>query len=321
MEDINEQCADDLKRELEGLLSEADDSLQEDEFSSETKKSREEVLSIRDVSLIGAEEYMIFLDYAIANLYEVMSNKIKVKKPGRTTIEEMAKEVISIAISTYDIEKATKANSTFRTHVGWKTQQVVTDYIRALVKANKNELNVNDNESAQKDESNLLKSDSEGNADQDVNADMPEYHRSDRASIEQSKKIEWAMKQVRFELPRQSNLILDVGIGEIYKSDDVPFTLPEWGEFTNQDPRELRRLFNASTKLIKQKLYRKGYMDIVQDQEKTSEDLLKDTNIAEQMKIQAQDENIIESTDIEVIMREAEEFLSSDKTNISLLGD
>lgn len=66
------------------------------------------------------------------------------------------------------------------------------------------------------------------------------------------------MRQVRFELSRESNFILDISIGEILKSDGDPFTIPEWANYTEQNAEELRRLVRGDKKLIKQKLYKKG---------------------------------------------------------------
>lgn len=316
MEEINNENIDSLKGELNDLLSEVDEEYQDDFLSDNEKKSKEDILSIQDITEIGADEYLVFLDYTIANIYEIMTSQIKIKKPNRETVEEIAKDTISFAISTYDIEKAKKAGAAFRTHLGWKAKQKVTEFARAYKKSLNNELNTSDDEFAASLEANTLKTDIHGNADFEVDTDMPDYHRTDKSTLEYNKKIEWAMRQVRYELPRESNLILDVGIGEFSKINGKPFTIAEWGVYTNQDARYLRKLFNGAKRLIKKKLYRKGYMDILHDQEKTSEDLLKDTKIDEQMKQQEQDENIISSTDIETILQEAEEFLQA-STNVS----
>lgn len=313
MENFEDENILDLQNDLNSVLKNSNeiDEESEENYSEDTQsRYREEVLALQDISEIGADEYLIFYDYAIANIYTIMSKSIKVKKPNRATIEEMAKETISEAIKSYDIEEAIKKSSTFRTYLYWKAKAAVTKYVRELVKASKNQLNTGDEEFASALESNVIQADSEGNIDLDNDIDMPDYHRTDKRVMEQGKKIEWAMRQVRFELPRENNLILDVGIGEFFKLDGLPFSLKEWAEYTDQDVTYVRKLFKASKRLIKQKLYRKGYMDIVLDEEKTSEDLVKDTKIEEQIKVQEEDENIIESTDMETILAEAEEALS-----------
>jgi len=321
LEEFDEGKIGNLKDDLKSLLSDKEETIEDDFLNEAEKKSREEILSIQDIAEIGADEYMVFLDYAIANIYGIMSSKIKIKKPNRETVEELAKETISFAIETYDLDKAKEAGASFRTHLGWKAKQKVTDFAREYKKALQNELNTNDDEFATALEENTLKADIEGNTDFLGDADMPDYHRTDKTVIEQNKKIEWAMRQVRYELPRESNLILDIGIGEFFKIDGTPFTITEWADYTEQDYRYLRKLFNASKRLIKQKLYRKGYMDIVNDEEKTSEDLLKDTNIKEQIKKQEEDENIIESTDMETILQEAQEFLEASTNASEILKD
>lgn len=135
--DFEEENINSLQSSLSELLSESDESDQNDFMHKEDKRTREEVLAIKDVTEIGADEYVIFLDYTIANLYQIMTSEIKIKKTDRATVEEMAKESISYAIQTYNIEKAEDANGTFKTHLGWKARARVTTYIRDLVKAQK----------------------------------------------------------------------------------------------------------------------------------------------------------------------------------------
>jgi len=195
------------------------------EKSAEISKQKEYALSIQDPSLIGPDEYVILLDYSMANIYSVLRNQIKTKIPDQVTIKEMAKEAISLTIATYDMEIAIEKNATIRTHLGWKVKQVVTDYARALSKANANELNTSNEDMASALIENTLQSDIDGNSSQEHDVDMAEHHDSQKFNFEQSKKIEWAMRQVRFELSRESNLILDVGIGGVLDSNDEPYNL------------------------------------------------------------------------------------------------
>ena len=264
---------------------------------------------------------MVFLDYSLANIYNILRTRIKTKIPDKVTISEMARESISLAIATYDLEKAIETKAAFRTHLGWKNMQVVTDFARALKKATANDLNTSDSEFADSLEENRLKSDIDGKDDFEIDVDMPEFHRSEKNTIEQMKKIEWAMRQVRFELPRESNMIIDVGIGEIYKEDGEPFTLSEWALYTEQKDELVKKIFRSSKKLLKQKLYRKGFMEIIKDEEKTSEDLLKDTDIEQQINSQVEDENIIESADMETLLSQADELLEDSSVLSDFLKD
>ena len=208
---------------------------------------------------------------------------------------------------TYDKEKATQSEAAFRTHLGWQIRAIVTDHVRALKKSYANELDVTDEEKKEWLESSLVQSDSQGNQTTFEEYSIPEYQNTDKKELEGLRKLETAMRHVRYELPRKNNLIIDVAIGEIKKSDDKPYSLTEWAQMTNQKDSVVKRIFKSSKKLIMQKLYRKGYMEILNDEEKTTEDLMKDTTIAEQIKAQEQDEAIIESADITTIIKESDD--------------
>jgi len=66
--------------------------MSEDIFSNEdlTENKREEILKIQDISKIGADEHLVFLDYAIANIHTLMRTQIKVKIPDKSELEDMA---------------------------------------------------------------------------------------------------------------------------------------------------------------------------------------------------------------------------------------
>lgn len=321
MEDIKEDEFDELQNNLEKLLEEDSDNADENISEEIALDSREKMLSIQDISDIGPDEYSAFIDYTIAQIHNILRTQIRTKIPDNYTIKEMAQEAVSLAVVTYDLGKAIEANATIRTHLGWKAKQIVKTYARDLEKASKNELNTDDGEFKDSLEENVLKTDSSGELDQNLDVDMPELHQSQKSTYEQAKKVEWAMRQVRFELPRESNLILDIGIGEIYKFDGTPFTLPEWAKHTDQNLTYLRKIFNSSKRLVKQKLHRRGFMDIIYNEEKTSEDLLKDTKIEEHIKAQEHDENIIASTDIETVISGIDELVGDISNSESILRD
>ena len=255
-QELNEETDD-----SDSLFSDDTKSYDSDLEKNELEQDeRERILSIQDISEIGPDEYLVFVNYSIAQIHSILRTKIKAKIPDNEKIKEMASDAIGLAITTYDLEKAIESKAAFRTHLGWKAMQVVTDYAREFEKASRNELNTSDDDFASSLEENKIQSDIDGNIDVDKDVDMMEHHNSDKTAKEQGKKIEWAIGHVRFELPRESNLILDVGIGEILKEDDSAYSLPEWADFTGQDIRSLRALFIAAKKLIKQKLHRKGFM-------------------------------------------------------------
>jgi len=62
-------------------------------------------------------------------------------------------------------------------------------------------------------------------------------------------------------------------------------------------------------------------MDILSDEEKTSEDLMKDTNIEEQIRAREEDESIIESTDINTLINDTDDFIESLNNLDDLLKD
>lgn len=302
-----------MNQQDDDIFKEIDDFIGE-EYSCETEEQeidREQVLSLQDVSQIGADEYMILIDYAIANIYNVLNTTIKTKMPQNHEVKEMASDVVSLAVSSFDSKIAKEKDSTIRTYIGWKVRQVVKDYARAVAKSTKNILNNSDDDKKNYLSDISLVAEHDGSSAVGNDFDMQTGHATERSEIEQLKKLEWAMRQVRFELPKENNVILDVVIGEIKKSDDTTFTLTEWSQYTNQRYEDVKRLFAASKKLIKMKLFRKGYMDILKDEEKTTEDLLKDTNIKQELEARAEDENIIDSIDIKEIVEEADELTST----------
>ena len=83
MEDINEENISELQSDLKGLLEEGEENHEDEYLSDEEKRSREEILAIQDITEIGADEYLIFLDYSIANIYQIISTKIKIKIQGK----------------------------------------------------------------------------------------------------------------------------------------------------------------------------------------------------------------------------------------------
>jgi len=127
---------------------------------------------------------------------------------------------------------------------------------------------------------------------------MKMEHDSERFSYEQSKKLELAMRAIRYELPGENNLILDVSIGEILKADGTPFNLKLWAAYTGQSYAKQTAIFKAKKKLILQKLHRKNYMEIISDTDKKSEDFYQKTSIEKQLKQKEEDEAIIEYTDV-----------------------
>lgn len=299
-----------MKNEFDGSVEEllgGDFDREQTKKDEMEKERREEILSLTDPAQMGAEEYEVFVNYARANLYTVMRTKIKMKVPDREKVDEMAQDAISKAIMTYDKEKAAQSGAAFRTHLGWQIRAIVTDYVRALKKSYANELDATDEEKKEWLESSLVQSDSQGNQTTFEEYSIPEYQNTDKKELEGLRKLETAMRHVRYELPRENNLIIDVAIGEIKKSDDKPYSLTEWAQMTNQKDSVVKRIFKSSKKLIMQKLYRKGYMEILNDEEKTTEDLMKDTTIAEQIKAQEKDEAIIESADITTIIKESDD--------------
>jgi len=246
-----------LKSDLKNILNQDEEVLSEEELIVKelSVDKREEILSIQDPSLIGLEEYAVFLNYAIANIFKILRTQVKTKIPDSVTIKEMGKEAISLAIYTYDIDKAIESKAAFRTHLGWKAKQVVTDYARALKKASKNELNTEDEAFKKHLEDNVLTADAQGNETLEQDIDMPEYQETEKQKIEQMKKYEWGLRQVRYDLPRESNLILDVGIGEIKKENDSAFSLVEWAQFTGQKESVVRKIFSSAKMLLKRSFF------------------------------------------------------------------
>lgn len=206
----------------ENLFSDGKGKYESDLEQNEIDKDeREKILSIQDTKEIGADEYLVFVNYSIAQIHHILRTKVRAKVPDNEKIKDMANDAISLAITTYDLEKAKEAGAAFRTHLGWKAMQVVTDYARDFEKASRNELNTDNDELASSLEENKIKANIDGAFDEEKDVDMVEHHDTQKSAKKQGKKIEWAIGHVRFELPRESNLILDIGIGEILKENCV----------------------------------------------------------------------------------------------------
>ena len=168
----------DLSEELLEVLQEC-----EQEEDVVEVADRETILSIQDPAEIGPDEYLVFFDYAKANIYNILTSRVKTKIPDRITVEEMAKDAISLAIATYDIEKAREKNATFRTHLGWKAMQVVTDFARAFKKAGLNELNTADEEFKRSLEDNKIQTDIYSEKIDSENIETNEFHDTDKIAF------------------------------------------------------------------------------------------------------------------------------------------
>lgn len=120
-------------------------------------------------------------------------------------------------------------------------------------------------------------------------------------------------QEVNEELENYENLFSD-------NNGEYEFDLEQ--NNINKDDRENEFSLIATKRLIKQKLYRKGFMETIIDDEKTSEDLLKDTNISKQIEAQEKDDNIIASSDIETLMSDMSDLLEVDSGSADILkGD
>lgn len=270
----------------------ADESAQSEE--KDKKEFREATLKIVDISLIGADEYEIFLNFGIANIITIMQKEIHTKLPESSVIKSLVQEAMSHAVSTYDMQKAMSAKGTFATHFVWQLRAAVTTYNRHIKRDLSNEMSHVDDEMADHLQSNLLHANLEGEQISNSSEDTPTHLLEDEQKLFAiDKKLELGMRHVRYELPSENNLLLDVYLGEITRSDGTKFTLTEWSELTGKKYSDVLKIIKGTKSLIVQKLRRKHYLDFIFDSDKSVEDLTIETDLSDAMKAQVESENIL----------------------------
>ena len=299
---------------LDGVFVAKDEGISDDEYdtSSVDDDTRERILSKVDMSDMNSEEYAVFMDYGIANAVNIF-HKSAGKVPERNVVLEIVSNALSHAIVTYNIDIAKEKKAAFRTHYGWKIREAATTYFRDLEKGRKNVLKGDDEDGKSRDDF-ALQSDQFGNENKEGSSayERPEWEDTNRSEYERFKKLEWCMRQVRHELSRESNLILDVEIGEVTDFEGKKIPLSQFAKLTEQSYPHVRKIRDRALALIKQKMARKGYIALVLDDEKTVEDLHKETNIKEAIERFEESENIIATSDAKSILETIDEELNVD---------
>lgn len=275
---------DELSNMIDGAFSQnSTDDLDDNEIEIADER-REQMLSKVDVKDMSQEEYVVFMDYGIANAVKLL-HKSSGRVPERSIILDLVTVALSHAIVTYNIDIAKEKKAAFRTHYGWKIREAVTTYFRDLEKGRKNVLSDGGDEDGKDKADSVLQSTQTGEANEEgISAyERPDWEDTDRVDFERFKKLEWCMRQVRHELPRESNLILDVEIGEVTDFEGKKIPIIQFAKLTGYPYQQVRKIKDRSLLLIKQKMARKGYISILLDDEKTVEDLHKETDIYEAM--------------------------------------
>lgn len=282
-----------------------------DMLDSFEDRKRKLILKIVDPKEIGDAEYPYFLNYSVANVYHALTTSFNVRLPSNEEVQIMAKDALSKAFATHDLAKAEEYGAAFVTHLGWKCKEAAKTYVREVAKANKNIANVEDDSFGDARESSAAISDVEGDKQEYVDVDAPDEHNMSKLYEKEARKIEYAMRHVRWELPRESNIILDIGLGEKTKADGTKFNFIEWADYTNQNIDHVRRLHTKAKSIIKKKLIRKGFYEVISDIDKSVEDFEKDTRIQEEIKARQESESIIESSDV-VVLQDLHDEIASD---------
>lgn len=297
-----------FQNELKGILDDSIENVESAMGDDVGKPKREEVLSIIDPSDIGLVEYEIFMDYGIANLAK-MASKAANSSLDHNQRSDIVTAAMSSAIMTFDVDVAREKGSRFVTHFYWKIRAELTTFYRDKIKGEKNILSTGDDSMVAQKTQASMQSDMFGNTqDEDQsNVGTPEWEDTQKVEYDRSKKLEWAMREVRHELPRENNLIIDVAIGEISDFSGRKYSLKEYADMTDQPEGYVRRLYASSLSLIRQKMTRKDYIRILLDDDMTTEDLHKDTDIVESLERFEESERIIASSDVQTIIKEAEE--------------
>lgn len=299
---------EDFQKELKGILDDSLENVESAMGEDENKARREQVLSIVDPSDIGLEEYETFMDYGMANLAK-MASKAANSSLEHNQRSDIVTAAMSSAIMTFDVDVAREKESRFVTHFYWKIRAELTTFYRDKRKGEKNVLSTGEDSVVAHKEDALMQSDINGDALEKEHSSIgtPEWEDTQRIEYDRSKKLEWAMREVRHELPRENNLIVDVAIGEISDFSGRKYSLKEYAEMTGQSEGYVRRLYASSLSLIRQKMTRKDYIRILLDDDMSTEDLHKETDIVEAIERFEESESIIASSDVQTIIKEAEE--------------
>lgn len=313
MEKGFEDFGEELSGIIDGVFSQnSDDDLDVKEIEIADDK-REQILSKMDVKEMTQEEYVVFMDYGIANAVSLL-HKASGRVPERSVILDLVTVALSHAIVTFNVDIAREKKASFRTHYGWKIREAVTTYFRDLEKGRKNVLADTGDEDGKDRSDKVLQSTQTGEANEEgISAyERPDWEDTNQVDYERFKKLEWCMRQVRHELPRESNLILDVEIGEVTDFEGKKIPLIQFAKLTGYPYQQVRKIKDRALLLIKQKMARKGYISILLDDEKTVEDLHKETDINEAIKSFEESEDIIATTDAKTILETIDEDLNID---------
>ena len=261
----------------------------EHKINSDKSKVISRIANLKNSSEIDAEMYEELLHYAKANVSRFASAS-KQENPSPDEIEILAKEAISDTTVKFDKNISKESGAKFTTYLVWNIRTVLAKRRRFLYsdRLKKNSMpgegpEINDELSP--DEIKEIKDG--GYMDSELLGNEVERERV--------KKLHFGMRQIRHELPRATNHYIDLKMGDILKSDGTPFSTRAYCEMIGIERKGVEKIQADGLKIIKAKLVRKGFIEIIDNTEASLEDMHKSQQVSSAV-LSEEEANAIMST-------------------------
>lgn len=234
-----------------------------DRLSEENREEREAALSIQDPTDLNEAQFEHLIGYAMGVVVSSYSGL------SRQECYEIGLAALSQAVMTYDADKAKEKGARFGTHLTWQIRAELKRHTRQVVKSNRYEKDAPKDADGE-ERSELIGLDTEsiqsaGGKDEDLTG-----INIDAARLE---KMKLGLRQIRHEMPRIVNHLIDLRFGEIMKDDGTPFKNTEYAEMIGISARRIGEIQAKGLKLIRAKLKRLGYVDIIEDEQMAAEEM------------------------------------------------
>lgn len=232
-------------------------------MTEENREVRESALSIEDPTDLDEIAYEQLIGYAMGVVMSSYSGL------SRQECYEIGLASLSRAVITFDPQKAKQSGARFGTHLTWQIKAELKKHTRMVGKAAKYEMDIpRDPEGEERTE--LLGIDTgaimdSGGKDEDMTG-----INIDAARLE---KMKIGLRQIRHEMPRITNHLIDLRFGEIMKDDGSPYTNTEYAEIIGLSTRRIGEIQSKGLKLIRAKLKRLGFVDIIEDEQMGADEM------------------------------------------------
>lgn len=231
--------------------------------NNENVEARERALGIPDPAEMGEDDFEQLIGYAMGVIVTSYSG-LSIKERY-----EISLTALSQAVMSFNPEIAREKNARFGTHFTWQIRAVLKQHTRSVKKQMNGE------------KANIIGDDGEVCNDLigiDTVAIQNAANKDEElmgltVDDERLKKLRLGLRQIRHELPRITNHLIDLRFGEILKSNGRPYKNSEYAEIIKINAKTIGLIQQKGLKLIRAKMVRYGFVELIEDTDVSAEEM------------------------------------------------